>query len=128
MPSNIGGQLEEIGWRIEIDGEEEELLLEHFETGNTFIFDAEGNLTVPGDGDIGGDLRELQTLLSSALEGEDDDQSLEDCSIDCDGPISIESEQSITLDAPNIELSADASLTAETSGVMSLQGGLLKLN
>lgn len=134
MSDHLSAQLEELGWGLEVDLETERLRLVHSETGNEFVLDAGGDLTVPGDDGIGGDLRELRSLLTSALE--EYGRRTDGCVIECEGPVGIESTERISLDAPTIEIDADVDLelssarnmTAESDSVLTLRGALLKLN
>lgn len=143
MPPDLADQIEELGWIVQVDQEEDVLRLIHVDTEHTVVLDADGDLTVPGDGDIGGTLRELQTVLTSALERYGGEEPTGPCDIDCEEAVSISSDTRIALDAPTIELSADADLAlegthiaahadgnfdADASGVLSLQGSLLELN
>jgi hypothetical protein len=158
MTDDLRARLEELGWGIELDEDRGEISLVHSETENEFVLDDQGNLTVPGDEDVGDDLRELHSLLTSALEAYSDPASR--CSIDCEEPVRIESGERIALEAPEIVvdagntldlsaggafdmsagstlgLSAEGALdmisggnmNAESGGVLSLQGALLQLN
>lgn len=139
------------GWGLTVDPEADELTLEHIESATTYVFDAAGNLTVPGDPDAGGDISALQETLAAAMEGNDQgttsQQTSPQCAIECDestGEVTIESQDSITLDAPAIDITAGNSLMVESSGnldvsaagngtltstgVLTLNGSLIKLN
>lgn len=152
MPESLSGLLEALGWQVEVDREDGELTFTHYRSGATIVLDAEGNLTVPGDGDVGGEIDELQSLLASALEEYGSPEPPQICGIDCDEQVTIASAEGIALDAPTIELAADTqvlvhsegsigmdssgsmvlqssgNLTAEASAVMTLDGALLQLN
>jgi hypothetical protein len=127
---------EEIGWRFEVDPTAGELRLEHAESDTIYVLDAEGGLRVPGD--AGGDLDALRETLASVLRSDGGDyeavtdggQSAGNCTVECDettGEVIIESDSKISLDAPTIELSS-ATTTVDASGVLTLQGGVIKLN
>jgi len=127
---------ETIGWRFEVDSTAGELRLEHTESDTIYVLDAEGGLRVPGD--AGSELDALQETLAAAFRpGENDDEAVTDggqsaggCTVECDettGEVIIESESKISLDAPTIELSS-ATTSVNASGVLTLQGGMIKLN
>lgn len=126
-----------LGWRCAVDPESEQLHLEHAESDTSYVVDADGNLTVPGGGSVDGALEDLQATLSSALAGGSADGHEEtvdasaaaaqsaNCSIDCDsatGEVTIESDASITLDAPTIEIDAGSQLELSSAGQLTLAG------
>lgn len=147
-----------LGWRCAVDPESEQLHLEHAESDTSYVVDADGNLTVPGGGTVDGTLDDLQATLTSALAGDGgadghaiagDDAATQagSCNIDCDsatGEVTIESDTSITLDAPSIEIdasnqldlssgpllsvSSDGNAEVEADGVLGLEGALIQLN
>jgi hypothetical protein len=138
-----GGSPGDLGWQIDVDDEAEELQLEHPASGSVYRLDAEGGLRVVGGGPdeveaAGEALEELQSTLAAAL---DADQQRSDasaasesaqstCQVECNqrGEVVIESDTKISLAAPNIEISADAQLTTTSSGILTLQGSLVKIN
>ena len=138
--------MEAIGWTIDLDVTAGEIHLEHGQSGSTYVLDADGGLRVPGETDVGAELGGLRETLVSALQAsEADHEAVTDggqaggCTIECDEAtgevtiesdtdISIESRSSISLDAPQIELAADGNATLEASGILTLQGSLIKLN
>jgi hypothetical protein len=124
------------GWRVELGPAGEQLTVEHPESGRAFVLDADGGLTVPGEGAVGADLSALQSTLSAALEGEvedgpghgdgqaaTNDDEAANCTIECDestGEITLSSSSKIELDAPSVDVTAD--------GVLTLEGSLITLN
>lgn len=136
--------LEAGGWRLDHDDDADELWLEHLDSGATYVLDAEGQLTVVGEEAPSGELRELQATLAAAMaEDEQDGANVNargpaGCAVKCEsnGEVTIESNQKITMDAPTVEVSAQAKLdlasngTAEvsSSGPLTLQGAIIQLN
>lgn len=130
------GDIEDVGWRLDVDRDADELHIEHVESGDAYVFDADGNLRVSGEGNVGGELRELRATLAAALaDGHEQvgggSRSATGCTIECDpttGAVSIESDSKISLAAPTIELSARGNLSVDADGVLTLEGALVKLN
>jgi hypothetical protein len=136
----------DIGWDFEVDATAGELHLEHAESGTEYILDADGGLRVPGDANIGSELDELQETLTAALPAEKgtykamaDGGQTGRCNIECDettGAVTIESDTDISMEsggtislaAPQIELSADGNVTMDANGVLTLEGALIELN
>lgn len=67
--------VETAGWRLDI--EEDTLRAEHLDTGNEYVFDAEGSLTLPGDPEI-----EMAALQRALVSGLGDDTATEDTTAD----------------------------------------------
>jgi hypothetical protein len=115
--------LEETPWNLAVDDEAEELHIEHGESGDTYVFDAEGNLRVPGDGDVDGTLREVRDALASALpdgtQGDThEDVSGDGCSVECDsetGELRLRSDEGITLNAPTVDIDPEQELSVSTN-------------
>lgn len=144
--SGEDGSPEEIGWEFEVDPAGDELYLEHAASDTTYVLDAEGGLRVPGEADVGSELNTLRETLTAPLRADGDErEAVTDggqtgpCSIECDettgevtiesdADISLESRGTISLDASQIELSADGNAVVDASGVLTLQGALIKLN
>lgn len=156
MTDDIGSRLEDLGWTLEVDDRRGELSLIHHRTERRYVFDEAGNLTIPGDGDIGGEITELHELFATAFE--DEGESTGPCDISCEQPVTIESEQRISLDAPaidiagrsvelsameslavaandtvelsatNVDMTSDGNFAAEAGGIMDLDGAMLLLN
>lgn len=140
------GALGETGWDCDVDAATGEVHLEHAESGTTYILDADGGLRVPGDTDVGSELDTLRETLTAALhsdggghEAVTDGGQTGRCTIECDETtgevtiesdtnISMESEGTISFDAPQINLSADGNVTVDANGVLTLQGALIELN
>lgn len=127
-----------IGWELDVDTAAGELHLHHAESGGTYVLDADGGIRIPGDADVDGDLATLREVLTTALPETGSDreavtdggQTTSGCTIECDeatSEVTIESDSKISLSAPVIDLSADTA-TLETTGVLSLEGALIKLN
>ncbi|MFQ3283946.1 MAG: hypothetical protein ACI9TI_000813 [Natronomonas sp.] len=139
---SLGG----IGWEFDVDSTTGEIHLEHTESGSAYILDADGGLRVPGNVDVGSELGALQETLTAALRADGPEhRAVTDggqagrCNIECDettGEVTIESETdismksggTISLAAPQIELSADGNATVDANGVLTLQGALVELN
>lgn len=147
-PAVMSGGLDstgEIGWQVDVDGEAGEVRLEHPASGSVYVLDADGGLRVPGDSAVDGDLDALRETLLSALASSDDPvavtdggQSTGNCTIDCDPStgavtiesgtdVTIESDTRISLDAPEVDVSSSTT-SVNASGVLTLQGALVKLN
>mgnify|MGYP000429755834 CR=1 FL=1 len=133
--------LHELGWRIEIDAAERELYLEHAETDTTYVLDADGGLRLAGESDIKEGLDALRETLAAVDDGDaetgaeqtalTDGGSATDCTLECDettGEVTIESDTRITLDAPAIEMASQGNISLQASGVLTLEGALIKLN
>ena len=137
--------LDEIGWQLDVDTEAEEIHLEHHGTGDSFVLDADGSFRVSGNGVTGEDLRELQEKLAAAtVSNSGVDSSAENildsnhCRITCDetGTLSIEADRKIDIEAPQMELSSDATFdincrahaSIEAEGVLTLNGAQIHLN
>lgn len=118
-------------WTLAVDDGAGELHIEHAESGNAYVFDAEGNLRVPGDGDVG-DLHAVRDALASALaepEGTAQRTSEEACLVACDeetGELKLRSDEAISLEAPTIDLESDQSLSLTASGQLSIDAALIQ--
>jgi hypothetical protein len=112
-------------WTLAVDDDAGELHIEHAESGDAYVFDAEGNLRVPGDGDVG-DLHEVRDALASALEDpEEPAQTTAEggCSVACNeetGELELRSEEGISLEAPTIELAASQTLSLRSRDKLTL--------
>ena len=111
-------------WTLAVDDDAGELHIEHAESGDAYVFDAEGNLRVPGDGDVG-DLHEVRDALASALEEPTGTAQTagEGCSVACDeetGELELRSEEGISLEAPTIELAASQTLSLRSRDKLTL--------
>lgn len=135
--SDGGDTIDAGGWRLEVDRDAEEIHVEHAESGNEYVLDADGGLRVPDDGAVGDDLDALRETLAGAL-GEpsrravaDGGQAAGNCTVECDentGEVTIESDTKIRMEAPMIEIEATGSTTVSTDGVLTLEGALVRLN
>ncbi|MEF8906740.1 MAG: hypothetical protein V5A13_02665 [Haloarculaceae archaeon] len=114
-------------WTLAVDDEARELHIEHAESGDAYVFDAEGNLRVPGDGDVG-DLHEVRDALASALEEPPGTAQTADegaCSVACDeetGELKLRSEEGISLEAPTIELESSRTLSLRSRDAVAVEG------
>lgn len=115
--SNTGnGAIDRTEWDLAVDDDAGELHIEHAESGNEYVFDSDGALRVPGDGDVGDELHDLRDALASTLEGGEDGQaqvSQDGTGVEIDretGELIIQSNRKITLDAPEIELTTGETL------------------
>lgn len=125
MPPSDKVALDGTPWALAVDEEAGELHIEHDESGDSYVFDEEGNLRVPGDGDVDGPLHEVRDALAAALaEGDDEPQTSDGtCTVACDeetGELRLASEEGITLDAPVIDVNAGEDLNA-TAGSVDLE-------
>lgn len=137
--------LKDIGWELYVDEEAEELHIEHAESGDSYVFDADGNLRVSGNEVDASEIRKLRETLSSALSVDSGEDGLlenilesDTCRIECDdaGTLSIEADRKISVEAPqlelsgksNVDISANGSATIDASGILTLNGSVIKLN
>ena len=130
--SGKGASAMALGWRLDVDEAAGELRLEHAASETTYVLDADGGLHVPGDADVEADLEALRETLAPRREGEAmTDGSGSRCAVECDeatGEVTIESDSKISLSAPTIELASRGNLSVDASGVLTLEGALIKLN
>lgn len=135
--SDGGDTIDAGGWRLEVDRGSEEIHLEHPESGNEYVLDADGGLRAPGDGEVGDELGALRETLAGALDGTerravaDGGQTAGNCTVECDentGEVTIESDTKIRMEAPVIEIEATGNTTVRTEGVLTLEGALVRLN
>lgn len=131
-------EFEAVGWRFALDQDAEEMHIEHEGSDTSLVLDDTGDLRMASDQHLDGELTELHSILAAALEdaaaegGPDSVQAqTSGCRVECDqstGAVVIESDTKVTIDAPQIELSAAGTLDIEANGILSIQGSLIKLN
>jgi hypothetical protein len=114
MDSMADPERQELGWRIEVDAETDEIRLDHPDAGSAYVLDSGGGLRVPGDGSVGEQLRDLRTTFSSALDAEAQEGTTD--------PVDIESTRSITVRAPIVEVSGVRPVEVSSYGGVDISG------
>lgn len=140
--------VEAVGWRVTVQPDAGEIRLEHEATGSVYVLEGDGGLRVPGGADAGVDPATVRAAIGEALASAEtgpastgragqrgralpDGGQATGCTVECDdatGEVIIESDTKISLDAPVVDIAASGNMDVTSSGLLTLQGSIVKVN